>query len=63
LKGSTLQKPQPSFRQDKNVAQARALELLVQVGTGGTTSDYPKISISLFKAGLRTQRFSSRLAG
>ena len=39
-KGSTLQKP--SFRQDKNDAQARALKLLAQVGAGRTTSDYPK---------------------
>ena len=37
-----MQKPQPSFRQDKNDAQARAPKLLAHVGTGKTTSDYPK---------------------
>jgi len=37
-----LQKPQPSSRQNKNDAQARAPKLLAQVGAGRTTADYPK---------------------
>jgi CRP/FNR family cyclic AMP-dependent transcriptional regulator len=38
LKGSTLQKPQPSFWQDQNDAH----KLLAQVSAGRTTSTYPK---------------------